>query len=219
MKNEISDAQIISEEKQREVKEAQIIKLDSIDTLDSMLKYTQVLVDSKILPFTRPEQAVVAYQFGKELGLGIVTAMSNIHIIKDKPSISVHVAAALIERAGVEKRTIEDFVPYEVTYKDENGDEKVAKTKRTTIEFMRKWNGEVIIERVSLTWADVQRAGWAEKDNWKKMPKIMMWNRTLVIGARRVAPGALLGMYEASEMADIQNTTIDLDINGNPIKN
>jgi hypothetical protein len=45
----------------------------------------------------------------------------------------------------------------------------------------------------------------------------MLWNRTAVIGIRRVAPDALLGMYEASEVADFSNVTIDLDAEGNPI--
>ena len=46
----------------------------------------------------------------------------------------------------------------------------------------------------------------------------MLWNRCMVIGARRVAPDALLGMYEATEIADTHNVTIDLDEEGNPIQ-
>ena len=60
--------------------EAMVVKLDNIETLDQMLAYTGKLVDSGILPFATPEKALVAYQTGKELGLGIVTAMNNIHV-------------------------------------------------------------------------------------------------------------------------------------------
>lgn len=52
--------------------------------------------------------------------------------------------------------------------------------------------------------------GLTEKDNWKKMPKIMLYTRCLAIGARRVAADAILGMYETSEWADVvgQNYTL-----------
>lgn len=197
--------------------EALVVKLDNIETLDQMMVYTQKLVDSKILQFHTPEKALVAYQMGKELGLGIVTAMNNIHIIADKPSLSVHAVLALLRKSGVAWSTIEDYEPYTVEWKDKEGNDKKATTRRTTIEFYSMWNGEKLTERISLTWADAEKAGWAQKANWKKMSKIMLWNRCAVIGGRRVAPNALLGMYEASEIADTSDVTIDLDSEGNPI--
>ena len=47
--------------------------------------------------------------------------------------------------------------------------------------------------------------GLTTKSNWVKMKKIMLWNRCLTIGARRVAPDALLGLYETSEAAEFSN--------------
>lgn len=46
---------------------------------------------------------------------------------------------------------------------------------------------------------------------------IMLWNRCYAIGARRVAPDALLGMYETSEWADAQNTYYKIDENNEPV--
>jgi hypothetical protein len=203
----------------KEVKkdEALVVKLDNIETLDQMMVYTQKLVDSGILPFSSPEKALVAYQTGKELGLGIVTAMNNIHVISGKPSLSVHAVLALLRNANVAWETVEDYEVYTVEYEDKDGNKKKASTRRTTIKFHYIWEGQKLTETVSLTWEDAKKAGWAQKDNWQKMPKIMLWNRCAVIGGRRVAPNALLGMYEASEIADTTGTTVLLDQEGNPI--
>jgi hypothetical protein len=218
VKEEVEEAVVISEEvdEQDVGKKSMLIKLDSIDTLDQMMYYTQTLIDSKMLPFHSPEKALVAYQMGKELGLGIVTAMSNIHVISGKPSLSVHACLALAKKAGITWETLEDYEDYEMSY-EKDGETKTAKTKRTTIVFHYMWNNQPMKEKISFTWAHAKKAEWATKDNWKKMPAIMLWNRTAVIGIRRVAPDALLGMYEASEVAEFTNATIDLDEQGNPI--
>ena len=214
----VEEAVVLTEQSEETTK-ALVVKLDQIETLDEMMEYVTVLVESGMLPFKTPGKAITAYQFGKELGLGIVTAMSNIYVISGRPSLSIHAMGALLKKGNVQKRTVEDYVLHTVKYKDAEGKDAEATTRRTTIEFFYKWEGEVIKEQVSLTWADAVKAGWADKDNWKKMPRIMLWSRCFAIGARRVSPDTLLGMFEASEMADIENVTIDLDAEGNPIRN
>ena len=69
----------------------------------------------------------------------------------------------------------------------------------TTIEFYR---GQ-IVDRASFTWSDAVRAGWTTKDNWVKMPKHMMYARALALGAQRIAPDKILGLYTVEEMVDI----------------
>ena len=209
---EIEEAVVVVDEVEEveDTKKSMLIKLDKIDTLDEMMYYTQTLIDSKMLPFHTPEKALVAYQMGKELGLGIIVAMSNIHVISGKPSLSVHACLALAKKAGITWQTIEDYEDFEVEF-EKDGEKKTAKTKRTTIVFHYLWHNKPMTEKISFTWAHAKKAGWAQKENWEKMPAIMLWNRTAVIGIRRVAPDALLGMYEASEVAEFTNETIDLD--------
>ena len=50
------------------------------------------------------------------------------------------------------------------------------------------------------------------------MQLIMLRARTLAIGARFVAPNALLGMYETSEAADFSNVDVLLDEEGSVIE-
>lgn len=54
----------------------------------------------------------------------------------------------------------------------------------------------------SFSWNDCVIAGLSEKDNWKKYPSQMCYNRALAFAGRAIAADALLGMYETSELAD-----------------
>ena len=48
----------------------------------------------------------------------------------------------------------------------------------------------------------------------KKMREIMMLHRCLTLGARFVAPDALLGMYTIQEMAEVHNIPHEVDEEG-----
>ena len=85
---------------------------------------------------------------------------------------------------------------------------------RTTVEFYEVWNGEVITHQMSFTWMEAVQQGLTDKDNWQRMPRIMMRTRALALGARLVAPDALLGMYETTEAADFSNTNVNITQDG-----
>ena len=46
----------------------------------------------------------------------------------------------------------------------------------------------------------------------------MLRTRALALGARLVAPEALMGMYEVNEMADMQDVDIEVDETGTIIQ-
>lgn len=85
---------------------------------------------------------------------------------------------------------------------------------RTTVEFYEMWNGQVITHKMSFTWMEAVQQGLTDKDNWKRMPRIMMRTRALALGARLVAPDALLGLYETTEAADFSNTKVNITNDG-----
>ena len=72
---------------------------------------------------------------------------------------------------------------------------------RTTIEFTR----DGMIELCSFTWRDAELAGLTTKDNWKRMPKEMLYARCLAKGANRIGQDLLLGLYMTDELADAFN--------------
>lgn len=163
-------------------------------------EFLQTLVESKKLPshVKSVEEAFTIAQMGKELGFPIMQSFHYILPIQGRLSLSAKAIGAILRRGGVSFKTIEDGVYVypngEVTPYGKEG----AIDRRTTILFKR--NGEE--EEVSFCWTDATSMGLTSKDNWKKMPKEMLWARCLSKGANRVAADLLLGLYSSDELFD-----------------
>jgi hypothetical protein len=119
--------------------------------------------------------------------------------IQGKLSLSAKAVGALLRKGGVKFVTLEDGVYIYKGNKTEPSttDEKPT-DRRTTIKFIR----EGLEELCTFTMRDAELQGLATKDNWKRMPKEMLWARCLAKGANRIGADLLLGLYTAEEMAD-----------------
>ena len=166
--------------------------------------FLQTLIDSKQLPthVRTVEQAFTIAQMGKELGFATMQAFHYIIPIQGKLSLSAKATGALLRKGGVKFYTKEDGV---YVYPDGSTDTispKLDGTKpidqRTTIIFVRDGMEEVC----SFSWKDADKQGLSTKDNWKRMPKEMLYARCLAKGANRIGADLLLGLYTAEEMAD-----------------
>ena len=58
---------------------------------------------------------------------------------------------------------------------------------------------------MSFTWKDAEGQGLITKDNWKHMPREMLFARALSKGANRIGPDLLLGLYMTDELTDSLN--------------
>ena len=187
-------------------KELAIAKLDNFSNMPEMLAYADTLLKSKLLPTTLKTAEAVATVCiaGRELGMGPMAALSNIVVIQGRPTLGIHAIGALLTRAGVEKQTLEDFVP--VMGEDGTDNANKVVDYRTTIRFTQKSRfGDIVREDVSFIWKDATNMDLTSKDNWKRMPKIMLWSRCMSLGARRAAPAAMLGMYETAEASEFMS--------------
>jgi len=193
--------------------ENQITKFDDFSSVEQMKSFAETLIAGKLLPiaFNTPEKVVTAITQGKELGFKALTAINNIHIIENRATLSVHAIAALLKRANIRYEVVKDYEP---VYKTD----KEGKQKRvdiiTSIRFIEKWEGRFIENVISFSIKEAQDQGLTEKSNWIKMPKIMLRNRCLAIGARLAAPEALLGLYETSEAAEFSKVNHSVNDNG-----
>lgn len=181
--------------------------------LKSMLEDAQLYIDSGLLPthIKKPETAVIIMQYGRELQIGPVQALNNIYVVSGKPALSGNLMSALLRNGGVKWQTIQDFEPI---YEGE-GDAKKKVDAITTIEFIR----DDIKETVSYTWSEAKLAQLTSKDNWQKYPRNMLYWRCFSIGARRIAADYCMGMYMASEMADVtQGAPVIFDTEDGEIK-
>jgi len=159
------------------------------------MEQLQILIDSKVLPsnIKTIQQAFAIAQYGKDLGMKPMQAFHQVYSIQGRLALSSKGVGALLWANGIQYKTIQDFE------KVDKGDGKADFV--TTIEFYR---GKVT-DRASFHWSDAVRAGWTTKDNWVKMPKHMMYARCLALGAQRIAPDKILGLYTVEEMVDVTN--------------
>lgn len=175
-----------------------------------LTNFLQSLIDSKKLPthIKTVQDAFTIQQMGRELGFPTMQAFHYIIPIQGRLTLSAKAIGALLRKGGVTYRTVKDGV---YLYKDGSEhytrkptpaatDEKPI-DQVTTIEFTR---GDVK-EEVTFSWMDAIGQGLVTKDNWKRMPKEMLYARCLAKGANRVGPDLLLGLYMIEEMTDSLN--------------
>ena len=131
-------------------------------------------------------QAVVKVLAGRELGFGPIASMTGVHIVQGKPTLGANLMGAAIKRTGKYNYRI-------VTLNEQ----------QCEIAFYE--DGEEV-GRSTFSMADAQRAGLANKDNWKKYPRNMLFSRCLSNGARWYCPDVFSGVtpYTPEELgADI----------------
>ncbi len=172
-------------------------------TQSELQTFLGTLIKSKQLPvhIKTVEEAFTVAQMGKELGFPTMQSFHYIIPIQGKLSLSAKAIGALLRKGGVKYTTMEDGV---WIYADgtasvivKQGDEKPI-DQRTTILFIR----DGIEERCSFSWKDAEKQGLTTKDNWKRMPKEMLYARCIAKGANRIGSDLLLGLYAVEELAD-----------------
>lgn len=172
-------------------------------TQDELKNFLGTLIKSKQLPvhIKTVEEAFTVAQMGRELGFATMQSFHYIIPIQGKLSLSAKAIGALLRKGNIKYTTLEDAV---WVYQDgttsviiKSGEEKPI-DQRTTILFIR----DGIEERCSFTWKDAEKQGLTSKDNWKRMPKEMLYARCLAKGANRVGSDLLLGLYAVEELAD-----------------
>lgn len=173
----------------------ELIKNETMAVPQNEMEQLQLLIDSKVLPanIKTIEQAFAVAQFGKDLGMKPMQAFHQVYSIQGRLALSSKGLGALLWANGIQYKTIQDFE--KITKEDGKSDFV------TTIEFYRS----KITDRASFYWSDAVRAGWTTKDNWVKMPRHMLYARALALGAQRIAPDKILGLYTVEEMVDVTN--------------
>lgn len=71
--------------------------------LDSSIEYARKLSASELLPAAyqgKPQNVLVAIEYGRSVGIDPITAINMVHTIKGKPTASAQLMGALVRRAG-----------------------------------------------------------------------------------------------------------------------
>ncbi len=160
--------------------------------LNDKLLMAKQIAESGLAPqgLKTPQQVFVALQWGHELGLSPMVAVSNISVINGKPTLSADIMFAIVrshhEYAGC-------------SWKKNDDHNACVEIRRKTGEYIETYIGYFSIP-------DAQKAGLMQKDVWKKYPSRMLKHRALSYACRDAFPDALAGIYTPEE---IRNVTPD----------
>lgn len=120
---------------------------------------------------------------GRALGIDDMHALRSIYVVDGKATLSAELMVTLVRRAG-----------HSIT--GSMSDREATATGR------RADNGD----EMTVTWTIemAQRAGLANKQNWKNYPEAMLWSRAVSQLVRMLFSDVLLGLaYTADEMGDV----------------
>jgi len=172
------------------------------------MDFSKMLSQSEMVPKAyqrKPQDILVAVQWGYELGLQPLQALQNIAIINGKPSVYGDAALALVKSdprcAGVAERVEGD------------GDNRTAYCK------VKRRYGEEIEETIGqFSVADAKRARlWGKQGPWSQYPDRMLQMRARGFAIRDAFPDALKGVITAEEAQDYPTEAKDVTPKANPL--
>lgn len=150
--------------------------------LKTKIEMATVLLRSGMAPshFKSPEAILTAILYGQELGFSPMQSLQSVVVIQGKPTVDAAGLQAIALNAGAKIEEVE-LTDKVCTLRITRGD--------TTREF-------------SFSWDDAKTMQLDGKDNWRKMPKDMLYARCVSRGVRRMFADAVRGFYSTEEVRD-----------------
>jgi len=160
------------------------------NSLTQRMAYAKALSSASLLPADYRGQAaniLMALEYGHELGIGTMTAIQQIHVIKGKPTASAQLIGSLVRKAGHRLRVTGD----------ENGAvATIVRKDDPDYEFKSVWNA-----------TRARAAGLlpAKPDSgWDKYPGALFIARAITDVARQACAEVLAGVaYTAEELGEV----------------
>lgn len=151
-------------------------------SLAALLAEAQTYVRSGLLPkaVNTPEKAVLIMATGRELGIGGLYALRNIHVIDGKPTCAAELMMALAKRDH-----------------GEDAIHVVESDNQHCVVVVRNGSHE---GRFTWTIEDAKQAGLAGKEVWAKYPRAMLRSRAVSEACRATFPGSIGGLYTPEEL-------------------
>jgi hypothetical protein len=184
-------------------------------------------------------QVATAIEVGNTVGMSPIISVNSIEFIEGNVTWKTKVIPGLLSQKGIAIQVIQDYEPEYLEknvpildenknpktdqegrvlfYKNEDGSYIKNKTeidRVTTVRFIREFPGLGFVQNeISYRLSDAKSADlYPKKDNWLKLTRQMMMARCISRGARLFASDVVAGLYDNTEMAELNN---DYDITGN----
>jgi hypothetical protein len=155
------------------------------------MDFSHMLAKSQMVPKQyqgKPEDIMVAVQWGYEIGLQPMQALQNISVINGKPSVYGDAAMALVQASPVCEGVDESI-------------EGEGTPNPVAVCIARRKGRNPVIVRFSVE--DARRAGlWGKAGPWQAYPKRMLQMRARGFALRDAFPDVLKGLITAEEAQD-----------------
>jgi len=160
-------------------------------TLGEAMDFSHMLAKSQMVPKQyqgKPEDIMVAVQWGCEIGLAPMQALQNISVINGKPSVYGDAAMALVQASPVCEGVDESI-------------EGEGTPNPVAVCIARRKGRNPVIVRFSVE--DAKRAGlWGKQGPWQAYPKRMLQMRARGFALRDAFPDVLKGLITVEEAQD-----------------
>jgi hypothetical protein len=143
-----------------------------------------------------PADIWLILSMGQELGISPALALSSIHVIEGKPTLSADLMVAVTKSRGV----CQSFRLIEST------------EERATYEAHRVGDPEPT--RLTFTLEDAKKLDLLGKHNWKKQPKTMLRKRCKAALCREVFEDILAGFYDPEELERTRAEAVPRGVEG-----
>ena len=168
-------------------------------TMNEAIKFSKMLAASSMVPKQfqgKPEDILVAVQWGSEVGLPIMSALQNIAVINGKPTIYGDAALALV-----------------TAHPQYGGHKEWLDGETAHCRITRLVNAEKVETERTFSVGEAKRAGLLNKPGpWKQYPNRMLQMRARGFAMRDSFPDALKGVG----VDDDRDLTIDVAVE-NPL--
>lgn len=115
-------------------------------SFDKMMSIATDMVKSSLVPFKKPEDAVMAWQFGRDIGLTFTQSMSELYAIPSKDvtriSAGIHIHEAILLKHNVRYEVVEDAV--EVQHYKIQGLGNVVHSMKEMMELVDKGTYQIV---------------------------------------------------------------------------
>lgn len=161
-------------------------------TMTEAIEFSNMLSRSQMVPKNyqnKPEDVLVAVQWGYEIGLAPLQALQNISVINGKPSVYGDAAMALVQASPVCEDVQESI----------EGD---GTSNPVAICRVKRRGRSEVVSKYSVE--DAKRAGlWGKQGPWTQYPKRMLQMRARGFALRDAFPDVLKGLITAEEAQDM----------------
>jgi hypothetical protein len=162
-------------------------------SMGEAIEFSKMISSSGMVPAAykgKPQDILVAIQWGYEVGLQPMQALQNIAVINGKPSVYGDAAIALV-KADPRCRGVKETIEGE-------GDNMIARCV-----VRRAYGDEIEETEATFSVDDAKRAKlWGKQGPWSQYPKRMLAMRARGFAIRDAFPDAMKGMITAEEAQD-----------------